>query len=620
MRTARHAGAPVRVHAAAGAGRSRERRRAAVLSLCLLALGALGVIGPAPVAAAADPNKILRLASVDIETFDPQQFTDNPSYQVFTAIFEGLYEYDYLASPPKLAPLTALGMPTVTDGGKTWTIRLAPGIFFTDDPAFGGKPRELVAADYVYSLKRWLDPNLRRGGAALVTDLVVGARAAVDAASRPGAKFDYDRPIEGLRALDRHTLQLRLTEPNYPVIQDNLIRGAVAREVVEAAGGDIHARPVGTGPYRLREWKRGSRIVLEANPGYRTLRFPESADPARAALVRSMQGKALPQVSVVEISIIEEDTTLLLEFERGGLDYIGVRGEPATRLLANGKLKPEIAARGVTRHAYYEPFLFSFQFNVRDPVVGGMDNDRIALRRAIALAIDTATLVSVVYAGQGMPANQFVPPGAGGHDPALPAKALHDPAAAKALLDRFGYGKRDAKGFRMAPDGTPLLLTFTLRSGAVSREIQTLVQRNMDAVGLRTEFHVTPFQDAIKEVLAGKFQIYFGGFGGSASGYPQLSQLWSLSQPNINHSRFRLPEYDAEFARFVGSPDPAVQNSAARRMSEIARAYMPMLPAVFRLQSDYVQPWVLGFSAPVFQTYWKYLDIDLARRRQATGR
>jgi ABC-type transport system substrate-binding protein len=172
----------------------------------------------------------------------------------------------------------------------------------------------------------------------------------------------------------------------------------------------------------------------------------------------------------------------------------------------------------------------------------------------------------------------------------------------------------------MAPDGTPLVLTFTLRSGAVSREIQTLVQRNMDAVGLRTAFHVTPFQDAIKEVLAGKFQIYFGGFGGSASGYLQLSQLWSLSQPNINHSRFRLPEYDAEFARFVGSPDPAVQNSAARRMSEIARAYMPMLPAVFRLQSDYVQPWVLGFSAPVFQTYWKYLDIDLARRRQATGR
>ncbi len=566
------------------------------------------------------PNKILRLTSVDIETFDPQQFTDNPSYMVFSAIFEGLYEYDALASPPKLTAVTAAGPPVITDGGRTWTIRLTPGIHFTDDPAFGGKPRELVAEDYVYSLKRWLDPNLRRGGAPLTADLLVGARAAVDAASRPGAKFDYDRPIEGLRALDRHTLQLRLTEPNYPVIQDNLIRGAVAREVVEAAGGDIRARPVGTGPYRLREWRRGSRIVLEANPGYRTLRFPGSADPAHAALVRSMQGKALPQVGVVEISIIEEDTTRLLEFERGNLDYIEVRGEPATRLLAQGRVKPEIAARGVTRHAFHEPFLFAFHFNVADPVLGGMGSERVALRRAIALALDMATLVDVVYAGQGTPANQIVPPGVGGHDAALPAKPLYDPAAAKALLDRFGYGKRDARGFRLAPDGAPLVVTFTLRSGAVSREIQTLVKRNLDAVGLQTEFHVTPFQDAIKELIAGRYQIFFSGFGGSASGYPQLSQLWSKSPPNINHSRFALPEYDAAFAQFVGSPEPAVQIAAARRMSEIARAYMPMLPAVFRVESNFVQPWVQGFSPPIFHPYWKYLDIDLARRRQATGR
>lgn len=591
--------------------------RRAVFAAWLLALGAMGLF---TVATAADPNKILRLASPDIETFDPQQFTDNPSFEVFAAIFEGLYEYDYLASPPKLSPVTALGPPTITDDGKTWTIRLRPGIFFTDDPAFAGKPRELVAADYVYSLKRWLDPNLRRGGAPLVADLVVGARAVVDAARQPGAKFDYDRPIEGLRTLDRYTLQLRLTEPNYPVVWDNLIRGAVAREVVEAAGGDVRARPVGTGPYRLREWKRGSRIVLEMNPGYRPLRFPDSSDPARAALVRSMQGKTLPQVGVVEISVIEEDTTRLLEFERGGLDYIVVRGEPATRLLANGKLKPEYAARGVTRHVHIEPYLFSIYFNVLDPVLGGMDNDRIALRRAIALAIDMTTLVNVVYAGQAQPANQIVPPGVGGHDPSLPAKPLYDPAAAKALLDRYGYGTLDAEGFRKAPDGKPLALNVTLRSGAVSREIQTLIKRNLDAVGLRLEFHVTPFQDAIKELTAGKFQIYFGGFGGSASGYAELMQLWGKSQPTINPMRFKLDEYDAAFAQFLRTPDPTTQVAAARKMSDIARAYMPMLPAIFRVENNYVQPWLQGFSPPVFQTYWKYLDIDLARRRQATGK
>ncbi len=569
---------------------------------------------------AADPEKVLRVASPDIETFDPQQFNDVPSYDVFTAIFEGLYEYDYLASPPRLAPVTATGQPVVTDDGQTWTIRLTPGIFFTDDPAFGGKPRELVAGDYVYSLKRWIDPNLRRGGSPVFTDLVVGARAVIDAAGRPGAKFDYDQPIEGLRALDRYTLQLRLTEPNYPVIYDNIIRGAVAREVVEAAGGDVRARPVGTGPYRLREWKQGSRIVLEANSRYRSIQFPESGDPAKAALVRSMKGRKLPQVGVVEINMIEEDTTRLLEFERGGLDYIIVRGEPATRFLANGKLKPEYAAKGVTRHVFFEPYLFSVYFNMEDRAIGGMGKDRIALRRAIALAIDTATLVNVVYAGQAQAANQIVPPGVSGFDPSLPARPLYDKAAAKRLLDRFGFDKLDASGYRLGPDGQPLILNFTLRSGGISREIQTLIKRDMDAVGLRLEFHITPFQDAVKELIAGKYQLYFGGYGGSASGYGELIQLWGKSLPSVNLTRFRLAEFDVEFERFLRSSDPSAQVATARRMSDLAQAYMPLLPAIYRLETNYVQPWLMGFNSFVFQPYWKYLDIDLAKRRQMSGK
>ena len=576
---------------------------------------ALAVLAFGHPAHAADPEKVLHVAMFDIATFDPQQFTDVPSFEVFTSIYEGLYEYDYLASPPRLAPVTASGQPVITDDGRTWTIRIKPGILFTDDPAFGGRRRELVADDYVYSLKRWIDPNLRRGGSAVFTDLIVGARAIVDAAARPGAKFDYDQPIEGLRALDRHTLQLRLTAPNYPVIHDNIIRGAVAREVVEAAGGDIRARPVGTGPYRLREWKQASRIVLEANPDYRPIRFPESDDPARAALVRSMRGKTLPQIGIIEISIIEEDATQLLQFERGGLDYIGVRGEPATRLLKDGKLKPEYAARGVTRQAYVEPYLFSTYFNMEDATVGGMGRDRIALRRAIALGIDTDTMVKVVYGGQALAANQIVPPGVSGFDSSLPKRSLHDKVAAQQLLDRVGFDKRDAAGFRLGTDGKPLTVTFTLRSGAISREIQTLVKRDMDAIGVRMDFHITPFQEAVKEMIAGKYQLGFVGQGGSASGYVELITLWGKADPSINLSRFRLGEYDAAFAQFLRSADPAGQVAAARRMSELAQAYMPMLPMIFRIESNFVQPWLLGFSPPVFQPYWKYLDIDLAKRR-----
>ncbi len=568
---------------------------------------------------AADPAKILHLASPDIATLDPQQYTDDPSFQVMAAIFETLYEYDYLASPPKLTPLSADGPVDITPDGRIWTVRLKHGIFFTDDPAFKGKPRELIAEDYVYSYKRWIDPNGRRGGAPVTADLILGARAVVDVAARAG-KFDFDRPIEGLRSLDRYTLQLRLTQTNYPIIRDLLgFVGAAAREVVEAAGTDIPARPVGTGPYRLREWKRGSRIVLDANLKYRAVRFPESSNPSQAALVRSMQGRILPQIGSIEIAVIDEDLPRLLEFEQGGLDFVILRGEVANRLLVDGKLKPEYASRGIARHVYPEPYVFSVYFNVADPAIGGMSKERIALRRAIALALDADGLLKVVYAGQAIPANQIVPPGVGGHDPSLPMKALYDPSSAKAVLDRFGY-RLDGSGHRMTPDGKPLTLVLSQRTGAVSREVETLWKKNMEAVGLRIDFRIAPFQEIIKALEKGQYQMYYGGFGGSPSGYNELSQLHGKQPQRVNVSQFKLAEFDAAMDQFLASASDAEQIAAARKMSDLARTYMPELPAAFRLENDFVQPWVRGFNPMIFSSYWKYLDIDLKQRRASTGK
>src|SRR3984893_9851718 len=119
----------------------------------------IAAIAVACAAAAADPSKILRVAANDIDTLDPHQYNDNPSFEVLIAIFEPLYERDYLESPPKLSPLTATAPIEISDGGKRWTMRVKPGILFTDDPAFKGKPRELVAEDYVYSYKIGLHPQ-----------------------------------------------------------------------------------------------------------------------------------------------------------------------------------------------------------------------------------------------------------------------------------------------------------------------------------------------------------------------------------------------------------------------------------------------------------------------------
>jgi ABC-type transport system substrate-binding protein len=577
---------------------------------CLLALFGLIASSPAP---AADPNKVLHIASPDIETLDPQQYNDDPSFQVIAAIFEGLYEWDYLASAPTLAPVTAAGPPQISADALTWTVKLKSGIYFTDDPAFKGKPREVTAQDAVYSITRWLDPNLRRGGYPTGTDLIVGARAVVDAAAKNG-KLDYDQPMEGLRALDRYTLQLKLTHVNYPIAQLLINLFLCAREVVEAAQGDIRARPVGTGPYRLREWKRGSRIVLEANPKYRKLSFPSSNEPALAPLVNSMRGKTLPQIGVINIDVIEEDLPRLLEFERGTLDFIVLRAEIAARLLTDNKLKPEYAARGVVRLVYPEPYSFNVAFNMDDPVSGGMAKERVALRRAIAIGFDRKTLIDVAYAGQALPANQLVPPGVAGYDPAL-RPLPYDPAAANALLDRFGYA-RGADGFRTTPDGKPLTITMSLRTGAISRESATLWKKCFDAIGLHSEFKMTPFQDFIKDLEAGKFQMYSAGYGGVPFGYAEMNQLDSRQPTSANAARFKLAEYDRTLDRFYASPNEAGRVAASRAASEIAATYVPLIPTIFRLENDFVQPWVLGYYKPLYQSYWKYLDIDLARKQQ----
>ena len=192
-------------------------------------------------------------------------------------IFEALYGYDYLARPFKIRPCTADGMPEVSADFRMWTVRLKRGIYFQDDPAFKGERRELVAADYVYSYKRFFDPRWKSPLVASLADLkMLGMAALRERALKGKQAFDYDTPVEGLRALDRYTIQFEFEEPNPRFVEalaDASLYGAVAREVVETYGDTMPAHPVGTGPFRLAEWRRSSRIVLERNPTYRDVLY-----------------------------------------------------------------------------------------------------------------------------------------------------------------------------------------------------------------------------------------------------------------------------------------------------------------------------------------------------------
>src|SRR5205085_9374823 len=133
--------------------------------------------------------------------------------------------------------------------------------------------------------------------------------------------------IEGLTAPDRYTLRLKLNFADSELLSNltTTSTSAVAREIVTAYGDAsrwIMANPVGTGPYRLKEWRRGQKIVLEANPGYRDVRYPDSTDPADKGWIAKLRGRKLPLVPRVEISIIEESNPRWLAFEKGDIDYV----------------------------------------------------------------------------------------------------------------------------------------------------------------------------------------------------------------------------------------------------------------------------------------------------------
>jgi len=568
-------------------------------------------------AAAADPNKVLRIASNDITSLDPQQGTDLYSTRVTAAIFEGLYEFDYFAVPARVIPNDAEALPEITDGGRTWTIRLKKGILFADDPVFKGRKRELVASDFVYSITRALDPNLRAGGIPALTDLIVGARAVVDAARKPGGRLDYDAPIAGLRALDRYTLQIRLTSVDYTLLERlaGLTLMAVAREAVEAAGSDVMSRPVGTGPYRLTEWRKGSRVVLEANPNYRDLRFPQSSDPQHRVLVESMRGKSLPQIGRIEISIIEESQPELLAFMQGDLDWMALGGDDMARVMENGRLKPELRSKGIVHLRFGAPTLTFTYFNLDDPVVGGYSNAQVALRRAIAMGFDVDEMIRVLFAGNALPANQLLPPGVAGHDPALPPRSLYDPAGARALLDRFGFRDVDGDRYRETPEGRPLTVVRGTLPESWYREADTLWKKNMDAIGIRMQVNQQTFPELLNLSRAGKLPMFNLGYRSlEPSGYQILQTLFGRETRDTNPSGFKRPEYDAAYEAFLRTPSGPARVALARRMSEISQVYMPMILHTYGIGNVLHYPWVLGYWPSQFGASWKYVDIDPARK------
>ncbi|HVF63641.1 MAG TPA: ABC transporter substrate-binding protein [Casimicrobiaceae bacterium] len=570
-------------------------------------------------AVSAQNPQALRVAFAVAESgFDPQAIYDDYSARVCNAIFDPLYTYDYFARPVKLVPNTADGPPVVSDGGRTFTVNVRPGIYFASHPAFKGTRRELTAHDYVYSIKRVLDPSVRSYYLYLFENRLVGLDPVLAQARKTG-RLDYDAPIEGLQALDKYTLRIRLKEADYgfPYWLASTFTAAVAREVVAEKGdaaGRVMEDPVGTGPYRLAQWRRSQRIVLEANPDFRDLRYPTppASSPAKdAEMAKTLAQRKLPLVPRVEISIIEEAQPRLLAFRRGDLDYVDVPPSLASTVLDGSKLKPDLAKAGVTLHREIEPSLAFFFFNLEDAVVGGYTPEKVALRRAIVMAHDRNERIRVLRNGQAELATQMIPPPVPGHARALAMKDPYDPAAARALLDRFGYKDRDGDGFREQPDGKPLVLIKAATPDASERAANELWRKNLAAVGLKTDFFIEKWPELNKRAEAGQLQIWnLAWIASSPDADNFYSPLYSRNIGLSNDARLRSADYDKAYETMRGLPEGPERSAQYKGMNDVVAAYAPWILDTYDYRNQLVQPWVKGVKLhPFMRDRFMYFDV-----------
>lgn len=622
---------------------TRPRRAGRLLLVfCLAPLLGLLISGcsnnPYPPEDAARP--ILYSALLD----DPKTLDPSVSYmvtegQILSVICSSYFQYHYLKQNPLVLEL-GLGavMPTrrpapawvmvngkkVPKIGELWSFRLKPGLRFQDDPCFpGGKGREIVAADIIYSFKRMADPKVPCPVLPYFLDKVVGLQEYNDYQRERGKKgllADFSYPVAGLQLepKDKYAFHILLNQP-YPQLRYLMAMNFTAPipwEAVKRYGPEFRRHPVGCGPFVLAEWIPKLRLVLKRNPNFRVEYYPSEGDPGdREAGLLADAGKRLPLVDEVVYTITKEDITGWNLFLQGYMDSWGVPQESFTQVISQrGNLTPRMKAKGIELGRTREPNIDYFAFNMNDPTVGGYTPQKQKLRQAISMAIDTQSELDLFASGLGTQAQFLIPPGLFGYD-----KSFRNPyrefnvAAARRLLAEAGY-----------PDGidskTGERLTIYCDNAATTAAGRQFVQfliKQFDRLGIRLVSRT--WRQEIWQDRVDKGQFQFIRYGWLAD-YPDPENFVFLlygpnRRPGPNSASYNNPEYNRLFEQMRAMDDGPERLAIIRKMRAIA---VEDCPWVFDFHGEELvlhYNWLRNVKRhPVALDSAKYLAVNPVKR------
>lgn len=549
----------------------------------------------------------------EVKGMDPIYSNDRYSSNETARVYEGLLEYHYLKRPYQLAPNLAEALPEVTNNGLTYTFKIRKGVMFHDDAAFpGGKGRELVAEDFVYSIKRLADPKLQGLGWWVVDGKIKGLNEWRDANAKAD-KVNYDTVVDGVKTLDSHTIQFTLTKP-FPQFLYSLAMTftfATAKEVVEHYGDKFLNHPVGTGPFILPEFKQTNRIEYVKNPNYREKTFPCEASEEFEAIAKTYCGKKLPLVEKVVVNIIKEDQPRWLNFQKGNLDYIAIPKDNFDAAVSpSNELAGDLSKKGI--ELLIQPSL-DVTYTAFNLDLDLLKNKK--LRQALSLAYDVDTANVLFYNNRALPAQSLVPPGISGYIKGFENKFRghgkdEEIARAKKLIAEAGF-----------PEGKGLKeLTYDCPSSTVSRQIGEYTKQQFAKIGVKLKVVQNTWPELQKKI--DKRQVELWGIAWGAD-YPDAENFLQLlygpnRAPGANGSGYNNPEFNRLFASAAVMQDTPERTALYEKMVRMAAEEMPWIYGVHRQNYVLKHGWLKNYVITDFEAGTEqYLDIDLDAKKIA---
>ncbi len=558
-------------------------------------------------AGAEGAQKVLNLVvTADVKGFDPNQASDLYAGNEVARVYEGLLQFHYLKRPYQLEPNLADGMPTVGDGGLSYTFKLKKGVMFHDDVCFpNGKGRELVAEDIAYSIKRMGDPKEQSKGWWLIEGKIAGLDD-----WRKNGNSDYSKEISGIKVIDKHTIKFTLSRP-FPQFLYAFAMPftyAVAKEAVTKYGKEFVNHPIGTGPFITGKYNQGNQIVYTRNPNYRTVTYPsegESGDSAKGFLKSA--GQKLPLVDKIVVKIMKEEQTRWLNFLKGNLDAMGIPTEQFTNVMVPGKgLSDKFQKMGVMERKSVGLDVTYNAFNHEHELF----KDNVKLRQAMSLAQDRDMLNKKFYQGVSIPAQSITPPNIAGHINGFVGEYQNlNIEKAKAKLAEAGY-----------PEGKGLPeITLHYTYNTKSRQIAEVFQQNMSKIGVKIKPVGVTWPELMKVVNTKQSMMFSMAWGAD---YPDAENFLQLlysknSAPGANGSNFSNPEYDAMFVKASMMEDSPERTALYEKMYKFVSDKVPWILGFHRVGYGLSHGWFKNYKFTEFNHgVAKYYDIDNSAKNE----